>query len=139
MIEDTEAVENIDQILTVPGADVFHVASGDLGQSMGNPPPEDVRNLMRQVIPKIRAAGKNVGVGGNSPSDAAGVAEFIKLGAEVAVEEGAGAGAAASREGMFAKLRVAGYSKPLGLAGEAPNSGLSATSAASFAASCIVR
>ena len=81
MIEDTEAVENIDQILTVPGADVFHVASGDLGQSMGNPPPEDVRNLMRQVIPKIRAAGKNVGGGGNSPSDAAGVAEFIKLGA----------------------------------------------------------
>jgi 2-keto-3-deoxy-L-rhamnonate aldolase RhmA len=36
---------------------------------------------MRQVVPRIRAAGKLVGVGGNSPADAAGVAEFIRLGA----------------------------------------------------------
>ena len=81
MIEDTEAVENLDAILTVPGIDVLHVASGDLGQSMGNAPPTEVRQLMRQVIPKISAAAKFVGVGGNSATDAAGVAEFIKLGA----------------------------------------------------------
>ena len=62
-------------------ADVLHVASGDLGQSMGNPGPEEVRRLMSQLIPKIRARGKLVGVGGNSPADAAGVAEFIQLGA----------------------------------------------------------
>jgi hypothetical protein len=37
--------------------------------------------MMRQVIPRICAGGKLVGVGGNSPSDAAGVAEFVKLGA----------------------------------------------------------
>ena len=82
MVEDTEAVENLDAILAVPGIDVVHVASGDLGQSMGNPGPREVRELMRQVIPRIRAAGKMVGVGGNSPADAAGVAEFIKLGAQ---------------------------------------------------------
>jgi 4-hydroxy-2-oxoheptanedioate aldolase len=81
MIEDTVAVENLDGILGVPGVDVLHVASGDLGQSMGNPGPEEVRRLMSQLIPKIRAGGKMVGVGGNSPADAAGVAEFIKLGA----------------------------------------------------------
>jgi 4-hydroxy-2-oxoheptanedioate aldolase len=81
MIEETEAVENLDAILQVPGVDVLHVASGDLGQSMGNAPPAEVRRLMRQVVPRIRAAGKLVGVGGNSPADAAGVAEFIKLGA----------------------------------------------------------
>lgn len=81
MIEETEAVANLDAILTVPGVDVLHVASGDLGQSMGNPGPAAVRQLMRQVIPRIRAGGKLVGVGGNAPSDAAGVAEFIKLGA----------------------------------------------------------
>ena len=81
MVEETEAVENLDSILGVPGVDVLHVASGDLGQSMGNPGPADVRRLMSQLIPKIRAGGKNVGVGGNSPADAAGVAEFIKLGA----------------------------------------------------------
>ena len=80
MIEDTVAVENLDGILGVPGVDVLHVASGDLGQSMGNPGPEEVRRLMSQLIPKIRAGGKMVGVGGNSPADAAGVAEFIKLG-----------------------------------------------------------
>jgi 2-keto-3-deoxy-L-rhamnonate aldolase RhmA len=61
--------------------DVLHVASGDLGQSMGNPGAAAVRQLMKQVIPRIRAAGKLVGVGGNSPADAAGVAEFINLGA----------------------------------------------------------
>ena len=81
MIEDTEAVENLDAILSVPGVDVLHVASGDLGQSMGNPGQSEVRRVMSEVIPKIRAGGKFVGVGGNSPSDAAGVAQFIKLGA----------------------------------------------------------
>jgi len=81
MIEDTVAVENLDGILGVPGVDVLHVASGDLGQSMGNPGPVEVRRMMSQLIPKIRAGGKLVGVGGNSPADAAGVAEFIQLGA----------------------------------------------------------
>lgn len=81
MIEETEAVKNLEAILTVPGADVLHVAASDLGQSMGNARPAEVRGLMRQVVPKIRAGGKLVGVGGNAPSDAAGVAEFIKLGA----------------------------------------------------------
>ena len=81
MIEDTVAVENLDGILGVPGVDVLHVASGDLGQSMGNPGPVEVRRVMSQLIPKIRAGGKLVGVGGNSPADAAGIAEFIQLGA----------------------------------------------------------
>ena len=81
MVEDTAAVENLDGILGVPGVDILHVASGDLGQSMGNPGPVEVRRLMSQLIPKIRAGGKLVGVGGNSPADAAGIAEFIQLGA----------------------------------------------------------
>ena len=78
MVEDTVAVENLDEILSVPGVDVLHVASGDLGQSMGNPGHEQVRAMMARVIPRIRAGGKLVGVGGNAPSDAEGVAEFIK-------------------------------------------------------------
>jgi 4-hydroxy-2-oxoheptanedioate aldolase len=81
MVEETEAVDNLDAILKVPGVDVLHVASGDLSQSMGYPGAAAVRQLMRQVIPKIRAGGKLVGVGGNSPADAAGIAEFIKAGA----------------------------------------------------------
>ena len=81
MIEETQAVDNLDDILGVPGVDVLHVAAGDLGQSMGNPGREAVRKVMSEVLPRIRAAGKNVGAGGNSPADAAGVGEFIKLGA----------------------------------------------------------
>ena len=81
MVEEVEAVDNLDSILAVPGADVFHVAASDLGQSMGFPPQAEVRKVMGQVIPRVRAAGKHVGVGGNNPADAAGVAEFIKLGA----------------------------------------------------------
>jgi 2-keto-3-deoxy-L-rhamnonate aldolase RhmA len=71
----------LDEILRVPDVDILHVASGDLGQSMGNPGATAVRQLMRQVIPRIRAGGKLVGVGGNAPADTAGAAEFIKLGA----------------------------------------------------------
>ena len=83
MIEETQAVDNLDAILQVSGVDVLHVASGDLGQSMGNPGAAAVRELMRQVVPRIQAGGKLVGVGGNSPADAAGVAEFIRLGANL--------------------------------------------------------
>ena len=81
MIEETQAVDNLDDILKVPGVDVLHVAAGDLGQSMGNPGSAKVRELMGQVIPKIRSGNISVGAGGNSPADSAGVAEFIKLGA----------------------------------------------------------
>lgn len=81
MVEDVQAVKNLNAILQVPGADVLHVAASDLGQSMGNPGTAEVRRVMSDVIPKIRAGGKFVGVGGNAPSDTAGVAEFIKLGA----------------------------------------------------------
>jgi 2-keto-3-deoxy-L-rhamnonate aldolase RhmA len=81
MIEETTAVDHLDEILRVSGIDVLHVASGDLGQIIGNPGAAAVRQLMCQVIPRIRAGGKLVGVGGNAPADTAGVAEFIKLGA----------------------------------------------------------
>ena len=81
MVEETEAVDNLDAILSVPGVDVLHVASGDLSQSLGYPGQEKVCSVMRQVMPRIRAGGKGAGVGGNSPADAAGVAEFIKAGA----------------------------------------------------------
>ena len=81
MIEDIEAVKNLDGIIPVNGADIFHVAASDLGQSMGNPDRSEVRKVMAEVIPKIRSGGKWVGIGGNSPTDGAGVAEFINLGA----------------------------------------------------------
>jgi 2-keto-3-deoxy-L-rhamnonate aldolase RhmA len=74
-------VGNLDDILQVAGADVLHVAASDLGQSMGNPGVAEVRRVMSEVIPRVRAGGKFVGVGGNNPADTAGVAEFVNLGA----------------------------------------------------------
>ncbi|MFH1141196.1 MAG: aldolase/citrate lyase family protein [Chloroflexota bacterium] len=81
MVEEVEAVKNLDEILKVPGIDLLHVASGDLGQSMGNAPQAEVWKVMDAAIPKIRAAGKWVGIGGNNPSDIARLAQVIKLGA----------------------------------------------------------
>jgi 2-keto-3-deoxy-L-rhamnonate aldolase RhmA len=52
MIEETEAVDNLDAILAVSGVDVLHVASGDLGQSMGNPDAAAVRQLRARSFPE---------------------------------------------------------------------------------------
>ncbi len=90
MVEDVEAIGNLDDILAVPGADVLHVAASDLGQSLGNPGVAEVRKVMSEVIPRIRAGGKNCGVGGNNPADTAGVAEFIRLGANFVTVSGWG-------------------------------------------------
>ena len=81
MIEDIEAVKNLDEILTVPGIDLLDVAPSDLGQSMGNPGQAEVRRVMNEVFLKIGAAGKLFGCGGNFPRDVARVVECIKLGA----------------------------------------------------------
>ena len=90
MVEDIEAVGNLDDILAVPGADVLHVAASDLGQSLGNPGVAEVRKVMSEVIPRVRAGGKGCGVGGNNPADTAGVAEFIRLGANFVTVSGWG-------------------------------------------------
>ena len=81
MIEEVEAVQNLDDILTVPGVDVLHVAAGDLGQSMGNPPREELWSAINGAVVKIRAGGRAAGAGGNSASDIGRIAELIKLGA----------------------------------------------------------
>ena len=80
MVEHIDAVRQLDAILKVPGIDVVHFAQNDLSQSMGFPDPAEVRQTMLGAIAKARAAGVAAGVGGNNPSDAAGVAELIKAG-----------------------------------------------------------
>jgi 4-hydroxy-2-oxoheptanedioate aldolase len=80
MVEHIDAVANLDAILKVPGIDVVHFAQNDLSQSMGFPDPAEVRKTMLGAIAKARAAGVAAGVGGNNPSDSAGVADLIKAG-----------------------------------------------------------
>jgi 2-keto-3-deoxy-L-rhamnonate aldolase RhmA len=69
MIESTQAVENLDEILAVEGIDVFFVGPGDLSQSMGYSPrvapaarrPQPVIDLVDQTLGRIRRAGKFAG------------------------------------------------------------------------------
>jgi len=81
MCEETEAIENLDEILAVPGVDVIHVAASDLGQSLGNPPMAEVRRVMGDVVQRISVSGKHAGIGGNAATDAEGVADLIRAGA----------------------------------------------------------
>lgn len=64
-IEHQEAVENIDEILTVDGIDVFFIGPSDLSQSMGhsgNPAAPAVAAAINHTLAKIRAAGKVPGM-----------------------------------------------------------------------------
>ena len=81
MIEEVEAIENLDAIANVPGVDMLHIAAGDLSQSMGYPGQEEVWRVMEDAVRRVRAAGKYASVGGNNPSNPQRVADFIKAGA----------------------------------------------------------
>jgi hypothetical protein len=75
---------------------------------MGFPDPAEVRKTMLAAVAKARAAGVSAGVGGNNPSDAAGVAELIKAGGNFVTLSLLGllqVGAATFREGLAAALR----------------------------------
>jgi len=69
MVESTEAVGNLDEILAVEGIDVFFVGPGDLSQSMGYSPAvkpgerraQEVLDLVDNTLRRIRAAGKTAG------------------------------------------------------------------------------
>ncbi|MBI2172268.1 MAG: hypothetical protein HYU30_09710 [Chloroflexi bacterium] len=81
MIEEVEAVKNLDAIVKVHGVDMLHIASGDLSQSMGYPGEQEVWRVMEDAVRRVRAAGKYASVGGNNPGNPQRVAQFIKVGA----------------------------------------------------------
>ncbi len=65
MLEEVEALENLDEILKVEHVDVFFVAPGDLAQSMGVPGQMDhpkVQAAIDDAVRRIRAAGRAPGV-----------------------------------------------------------------------------
>jgi 2-keto-3-deoxy-L-rhamnonate aldolase RhmA len=69
MIETTEAVSHLDEILAVDGIDVFFIGPGDLSITMGYSPrvpaggtrPQPVLDMVEQIIGRIRAAGRAAG------------------------------------------------------------------------------
>lgn len=65
MLEEVEALDNLDEILKVEHVDVFFVAPGDLAQSMGFPGQMDhpkVQAAIEDAVRRIRAAGRAPGV-----------------------------------------------------------------------------
>ena len=76
MIETTEAVKNLDEILSVRGLDGVYVGPGDLSMTMGHPAtldPSDkgVLAAMAEIAKKTRAKGKIAGVHTDSAKTAA--------------------------------------------------------------------
>jgi len=65
MLEEVEALENLDDILRVDHIDAFFVAPGDLAQSMGYPGQVDhpaVQAAIQDAVRRTRAAGRAPGV-----------------------------------------------------------------------------
>ena len=65
MLEEVEAIENLESMVEVEGVDVFFIGSGDLSQSMGYPGQQthpEVQALMAKGVSIIREAGQVAGV-----------------------------------------------------------------------------
>ena len=65
MLEEVEAIKNLEELVTVDGVDVFFIGSGDLSQSMGYPGQQthpEVQALMEEGVTLIRESGKVAGV-----------------------------------------------------------------------------
>ena len=86
MIEDQEAVANIDEIVAVEGIDGVLVGTWDLSVEMGHarygPPAPPVMELVEQVIAATRGAGLLMAAHGWSAEAAA---KYVELGAQVLI------------------------------------------------------
>jgi 4-hydroxy-2-oxoheptanedioate aldolase len=64
MIEEVEAIENLPEMVKVPGIDVYFIGSGDLSQSMGYTGQQahpEVQNMMERGVKTITEAGRIAG------------------------------------------------------------------------------
>ena len=75
-IEHMEGIENLDEILTIEGVDVFFIGPSDLSQSMGYPGQRthpEVQKVVNGALEKIHAAGKASGTPGGPAETAANI------------------------------------------------------------------
>jgi 4-hydroxy-2-oxoheptanedioate aldolase len=64
MLEEVEAIENLPELVTVPGVDVYFIGSGDLSQSMGYTGQQahpEVQKMMERGVKIITEAGRSAG------------------------------------------------------------------------------
>ena len=79
MLEEVEAIENLPELVRVPGVDVFFIGSGDLSQSMGYTGQQthpEVQRMMERGVEVITKAGR---IAGCSCPDAL-IPKFLGLG-----------------------------------------------------------
>jgi len=81
MLEEVEALKNLEEILKVEHIDAFFIAPGDLAQSMGYPGQldhPDVQTAVHDAVRRTRAAGRAPGV---LTTNATSARRFLDLGA----------------------------------------------------------
>ena len=81
MIEEVEAIENLPEMVKVPGVDVYFIGSGDLSQSMGYTGQQthpEVLKMMERGVKSITGAGR---IAGCSCPDAL-IPKFLDLGVQ---------------------------------------------------------
>jgi 4-hydroxy-2-oxoheptanedioate aldolase len=104
MIEEVAAMENLDEILKVPGLDLCVIGAGDLSMSMGYPGQTDhpeVRGQVELALQKVRAAGVAAGA---AARDGVGVRHLFERGFQFALVN-AGRLLAASAQQLLAQAR----------------------------------
>ena len=80
-IENVVAIDNLDEILTVDGVDVFFVGPTDLAQSMGHPGNNrhpDVQRVISETLDRIHTAGKVSGTPGDAEEAARNVDKGVR-------------------------------------------------------------
>ncbi len=81
MIEEVEAIENLPEMVKVPGVDVYFIGSGDLSQSMGYTGQQahpEVQKMVERGVKTITEAGR---IAGCSCPDAL-IPKFLGLGVQ---------------------------------------------------------
>jgi 4-hydroxy-2-oxoheptanedioate aldolase len=79
-IETPEAVANLEEMVAVPGVDVFFIGPTDLSYSLGfpgEPGRPEVQEIIRRIITVVRAGGKAVGI---MATDVAGAKRYLDMG-----------------------------------------------------------
>src|SRR5215831_13550249 len=81
MLEEVTAIENLPELVTVPGVDVYFIGSGDLSQSMGYTGQQahpEVQQVMERGVKIITEAGRIAGC--SCPDDL--IPKFLGLGVQ---------------------------------------------------------
>ena len=116
MIETKQAIENLDDILSVPGVDAIYVGPSDLSFALGLPPRMDNEDPLHvETVDRILAACKRHGIaGGIHTGGPAFTRRFLDRGFQMVTLTADGT---AMRRGVVDQLKELGERQPVAQAG----------------------